>query len=87
MDPELRTLLLSEGWEERFSASGSRLEEAADYYRSLGYDVRVEGLADVAAEGTCTRCFAEPGAEGPAGVLFTRVAAVPPAGEDGLFDG
>jgi|GEM_PF-893639 len=85
MDSDLRQRLLDEGWEERFSASGKRLEEAAEYYRSLGYDVRIEGLVDVVSDATCTRCFSVPGSDGPTGVLFTRAAASPPFEEDDLF--
>lgn len=85
MDADLRRRLLDEGWEERFSASGSRLQETADYYRSLGYEVRIEGLADVAAEDSCTTCFAQPLADGPTGVIFTRVGAAPFLEEEELF--
>jgi ferredoxin len=74
-----------EGWVERFSASGARLQETADYYRSLGYEVRVESLADVAAEGSCTTCFAQPTADGPTGVIFTRVGTTAPLDEAELF--
>lgn len=86
MDASLRERLLAEGWEERFSASGSRLQETADCYRSLGYEVRIEGLTEVAAEGTCTSCFAGPTSDGPTGVIFTRVGAAPLLGEEILFD-
>jgi hypothetical protein len=85
VDGKLRQALLAEGWEERFSASGKRLEEMAAYYRSLGYEVRIEGLTEVAENGACTSCFAVPGADGPAGVLFTRVGAAPFRDEDELF--
>ena len=85
MDAGLRQGLLDEGWEERFSASGERLEEAAAEYRSLGYEVRVEGLVDVASGATCTQCFTVPMADGPTGVLFTRVAAAAPLEEEDLF--
>jgi ferredoxin len=74
-----------EGWVQRFSASGARLQETADYYRSLGYEVRVESLADVAAEGSCTTCFAQPTADGPTGVIFTRAGATAPLDEAELF--
>lgn len=86
MDRRLRETLLAEGWEERFSASGSRLEELASYYRNLGYEVRVEGLVQVAAEGSCTSCFEGAGADGPTGVIFTRAGARPLPEEDDLFD-
>jgi hypothetical protein len=87
MDATLRRHLLDEGWEERFSASGSRLDEVAAYYRSLGYEVRIEGVVDVASGATCTQCFTVPGTEGPTGVLFTRVVAAPLLEEEDLFDG
>jgi hypothetical protein len=85
MDSKLRQRLIADGWEERFSASGDRLDEVAVYYRSLGYEVRIEGLADVASGVTCTQCFTVPGADGPTGVLFTRVAAAPLLEEEDLF--
>lgn len=87
MDAPLRRRLLDEGWEERFSASGSRLDEAATYYRELGYEVRIEDVADVASVVTCTQCFTVPGADGPTGVLFTRMSAAPVPQEEGLFGG
>lgn len=64
--------MLAEGWEERFSAAGARLEETAELYRSLGYEVRIEDVKESAADGACTSCFAVAGAEGPVGVIFTR---------------
>ena len=85
MDANLRRRLLDEGWEERFSASGSRLHETADFYRSLGYEVRIEEVVDVAAEGSCTTCFVEPTADGPTGVIFTRAGARAQLDEAELF--
>lgn len=87
MEPGLKQRLLEDGWEERFSASGVRLEEAAAYYRSLGYEVRTEGLVDVASGVTCTQCFTVPGADGPSSVLFTRAATAPLPEEEDLFGG
>ena len=84
---ELRRELLADGWEERFGASGARLEEATAFYRSLGYEVRVELLNEVAAPGSCTQCFSVPGAEGPAGIIFTRAGVIPSLEEEELFDG
>ena len=86
MNPGLRDRLLADGWEERFSAAGDRLQETAEYYRALGFEVRVEDPADVAAEDGCTTCFDVPGAEGPARVLFTRVAGAPHPDEEDLFE-
>lgn len=85
MDQGRRQELLDQGWEERFSAAGDRLEEMAEHYRSLGYEVRIEALADVAAPTSCTSCFGVAGAEGPVGVLFTRVGAIAAPEEDELF--
>jgi hypothetical protein len=81
----LREQLVAEGWQERFSAAGPRLQEAADYYESLGYEVRVEDLLDTAADEACTTCFVGDGIEGRVGVIFTRGerAAVP---DDDLFE-
>lgn len=86
VDPELRQKLIAEGWDERFSASGTRLAEAELSYKALGYEVRVEGLDDVAQEGRCTSCFAQSSADGPVGVIFTRGAPGGGSGEDDLFD-
>ena len=82
---DLRRRLLAEGWEERFSASGARVDEMAATYRSLGYEVRVEELSAVCDAASCTACFAVPGAEGPVRVLFTRRGSAPKAVEDELF--
>ena len=81
MNTTLRDRLLAEGWEERFSAAGARLEETAELYRSLGYEVRIEDVVESAADGACTSCFAVAGAEGPVGVIFTRGGAASPKGE------
>lgn len=81
----LRQQLLDGGWEERFSAAGGRLEEMAAYYRALGYEVRVERVVDLADGASCISCFGGPGAESPAGVLFTRGAPTATPGDDELF--
>lgn len=86
MEPSLREMLLAEGWEERFSAVGARLDEAADYYRSLGFEVRIEQAVDAAAVGDCTICLGVEGVEGPMGVLFTRAATEAHLEEDDLFE-
>jgi len=82
----LRERLLAAGWEERFSASGRRLDEAADEYRSLGFEVRLEDPAGASAPGSCVGCFAEAGADGPTLLIFTRPAGSPPAPDEDLFD-
>ncbi len=82
MSTDLRDRLLAEGWEERFSAAGARLEESAELYRSLGYEVRIEDFVESAAEGACTSCFGVAGAEGPVGVIFTRGGGGPSQSEE-----
>jgi hypothetical protein len=80
---DLRRKLLEAGWEERFSAGPRRLEEMAGLYRSLGYEVRVEDLAEVMDPGSCTSCFTVTGVEGAVGVLFTRPQDPAPGAEPG----
>jgi hypothetical protein len=84
MNTGLRERLLAEGWEERFSAAGARLEETAELYRSLGYEVRVEDVVESAAVDACTTCFGVAGAEGPVGVIFTRRRPGSPQSEEDL---
>lgn len=86
MNPGLRDRLLADGWEERFSAAGDRVRETAEYYRTLGFEVRVEDVADVAAEDGCTSCFKVPGVDGPVRVVFTRAAGTPDPDEEELFE-
>ncbi|MHB1343229.1 MAG: hypothetical protein ACYCX3_02580 [Thermoleophilia bacterium] len=86
MKPSLREQLLVDGWEERFSAAGSRLEETAEFYRALGYEVRIEDAVEAAAEGGCTSCFSVPGAEGPVRVIFTRASTASHPAEEDLFE-
>jgi hypothetical protein len=53
--------LQAEGWTRRFTALGRRLNEAAELYRQLGYEVRLEPVdlneeETTGAEG-CKDCF------------------------------
>jgi hypothetical protein len=48
--------LKSEGWVQRFTASGSRLQEAVENYRSLGYEVKIIPLKDLNLN-DCAVCF------------------------------
>ena len=86
MSAGLRERLLAEGWQERFSAAGTRLDEAAEYYASLGYEVRVEDIMDAAEASSCTTCFGVVGAEGPVRVIFTRGGPNESGAEDDLFE-
>lgn len=44
------------GWVRRFVAAPPRLEEAADLYRSLGHEVRVEALDVAGLDARCAGC-------------------------------
>jgi hypothetical protein len=53
--------LQAEGWTRRFTALGRRLNEAAELYSELGYEVRLEPVdldeeESIGAEG-CKDCF------------------------------
>jgi hypothetical protein len=60
--PQIRSAQLqAEGWTRRFTALGRRLNEAAELYRQLGYEVRLEPVdlneeETTGAEG-CKDCF------------------------------
>ncbi len=58
-------------WTFRFTASGSRLREAVDNYRALGFDVRTEPADDGGAG--CGGCGTTT-ADGPVMAIFTRAA-------------
>ncbi len=49
-------LLLQEGWEYRFVASGQRLREAQELYAELGFDVRSESIPPEAFPEGCEEC-------------------------------
>ena len=57
------------GWMPRFTASGSRLTEAVDNYRSLGFEIKLLAAKD-AANGECTECFS--GGTDDTMMIFTR---------------
>jgi hypothetical protein len=60
--PHMRSVQLQEeGWTRRFTALGRRLNEAAELYHQLGFEVRLEPVAldeeeTTGAEG-CKDCF------------------------------
>jgi hypothetical protein len=60
--PEMSSIQLQkDGWTRRFTALGRRLNEAADLYCELGYEVRLEPV-DLDEEATaevegCKDCF------------------------------
>ena len=61
--------LKAEGWIERFTASGARLEEAIENYRMLGYEVRTIPVKELSENG-CTVCFEDESDETV--MIFTR---------------
>lgn len=54
-------LLEHNGWTRRFTAIGSRLNEAIELYRELGYEITLEpgqpGAESVADPSACEQCF------------------------------
>ena len=61
--------LLATGWTPRFVASGPRLTEAIELYRTLGYDVKTIPFGELGC-GECTLCI-EDGDESTV-MIFTR---------------
>jgi len=61
--------LKSEGWVQRFTASGPRLQEAIEDYRLLGYKVKTIPVKELDQNG-CTVCFKD-GNNGTV-MIFTR---------------
>lgn len=55
------TSLVREGWTRRFTAIGSRLREAVELYRGLGFEIRLEpadaGSDEVADPSVCAQCL------------------------------
>ncbi len=61
--------LKSEGWVEQFTASGSRLIEAIETYRELGFEVRTIPVKELECDG-CTVCFDDENDD--TAMIFTR---------------
>ncbi len=72
--------LKAEGWKQQFTASGARLEEALDNYRSLGFEVRTVPVKELSKDG-CTICFDDESDESM--MIFTKKAG--DQQDDGLF--
>jgi hypothetical protein len=56
MPADILGKLKSQGWVQQFTASGSRLEEAVENYRSLGFEVKTIPVKDLEPDG-CNVCF------------------------------
>jgi hypothetical protein len=63
-----------DGWIRRSITSPSRLEELAELYRSLGFEVRVEPLILEDIDEACTGCA---GDLVDCRAIYTRTATVP----------
>ncbi|UCC79617.1 MAG: hypothetical protein JSW64_15355 [Candidatus Zixiibacteriota bacterium] len=73
--------LRGKGWEPRFSASGPRLAEAIENYKSLGYEVKTIPVKELVAEG-CKICFEDESDD--SAMIFTRGSGS--SEDDELFD-
>jgi hypothetical protein len=63
--------LLKEGWTKQFCASGSRIQEAADLYESMGLEVRFEPVRE--EDLGCSEWLAGPsGPLSDCSVIYTR---------------
>jgi len=52
-------VLARDGWERRFVAVGSRLDEATALYEQLGFAVRLEPPTEADLREECSDCYAE----------------------------
>jgi hypothetical protein len=77
---ELDKRLLADGWERRFTASGSRLQEAIEEYIALGFEVKTIPVSDLQGNG-CTICFENENDRSE--MIYTRPSSNPQS--DGLF--
>ncbi len=65
--------LKADGWEQQFTASGARLEEAVDNYRALGFEVKTVPVKELGGNG-CTICFDDE--NDISMMIFTRKAGI-----------
>jgi hypothetical protein len=73
MSNALLEKLKAEGWQQQFTASGDRLQEALENYRWLGYEVMTVPVKDLGCDG-CTICFDDENDETV--MIFTRKISV-----------
>ncbi|UCC44264.1 MAG: hypothetical protein JSU65_14340 [Candidatus Zixiibacteriota bacterium] len=73
MVADLADKLRAEGWKERFTASGTRLREAIEEYRALGFEVKTVPVKELGADG-CTVCFDDE--NDATEMIFTRKSSV-----------
>ena len=82
--------LSAAGWRRRSVAAEPRLSEAAEMYRSLGYEVLLvpvlgEGAAD-GGDGSCTACFEADAYPERYQVIYTRPMEGATDETDDLFE-
>ncbi|OGQ82163.1 MAG: hypothetical protein A3F90_09980 [Deltaproteobacteria bacterium RIFCSPLOWO2_12_FULL_60_19] len=70
--PSREAELAKQGWTKRFSASGSRLEETAEFYKATGFEVHLEPAR--AEDFACPECHPQSPASTIEGyyVIYTR---------------
>jgi len=68
--------LKSAGWQRCFTASGSRLQEAIDNYRELGFEVKTVPAREL-ADDPCTVCLDDE--HDQTMVIFTKKPGAPDA--------
>lgn len=73
--------LRAEGWQQQFTASGSRLQESIDNYRRLGFEVKIIPVKELISDG-CNVCFDDENDETV--MIFTRKINAPK--DDDLYN-
>ena len=73
--------LKAEGWTQQFTASGARLEEALENYRTLGFEIKTVPIQQLGCAG-CTTCFDDP--SDTSVMIFTRPSGKP--SDDDLYE-
>lgn len=73
MSNSLIEKLKAEGWQQQFTASGDRLQEALDNYRWLGYEVKTVPVKDLGCDG-CTICLEDE--DDKTVMIFTRKISI-----------
>ncbi len=82
MSSNLIDKLKAEGWTQQFTTSGTRLEEALENYRMLGFETKTVPIDQLGCEG-CTICFEDE--DDKSVMIFTRPSGkVPDDDLDGL---
>ena len=81
MNVESFDKLAAVGWQQRFSASGTRLTEAIEEYRGIGFEIKTIPVTELPPS-ECSICFEDETDQSV--MIFVRPAASPVADE--LFD-